>query len=319
MTKAEEKFYKKPIAIDQTPGFCGPACLKSILHFYNTHEELEDIAKNIGATEEHGIEAEDLLSGAKKYNLKGYIKNNSSFKEVEKLLKENYQIIVEWFSNDDSHYSVVSDINDTEIEIMDPSVGEYKIITQKEFAPIWFTFPKDNHKKPVDKRIIVLWKEKDSPEKRMDKYKKHKNISDKDVVTKEIGEVYGYKVNLVDGNLVRQKFDTDFVMGGNPGRYSYVPNNTIWIESHYEKKELIPILIHEIIECEHMIYDGDNYEKAHGKATKHESVLRKEPLKTLQEAEKYISGVFGKNKKSSHISELVKIARLFKDVYNQIK
>jgi hypothetical protein len=295
------KFYAKPVGVDQTPGLCGPAVLKSVLHYYGIHEDLEDITKKIKATPEKGIEAPELVRAAKQYGLKAFIDDDSSFKDIKKFLDQGCQVIVEWFKADDSHYSVVEEVTDDEIAIMDPELGEVKYITHEEFEPMWFTFPhNDDHKKPADKRIIVMWKEDKLGEKRMPTYKKHqgppKDRALNEILEKKVGHVFGYDIYLVDGEATRNSLDIDFVMGGNPGRYKYVPNNQIWIESHYGDEELIPIVVHEIVECEYMIRDGDTYDKAHDKATKNEEDLRKhdKKIENLEEAEEYITGIFGK-------------------------
>ena len=50
---------------------------------------------------------------------------------------------------------------------------------------------------------------------------------DKDVPKHFYGEYKGYKVFNVDGNYIRDNIDIDFVGGGNPARYQYVPQGDL--------------------------------------------------------------------------------------------
>ncbi|MEK6932240.1 MAG: hypothetical protein AABW56_00390 [Nanoarchaeota archaeon] len=91
---------------------------------------------------------------------------------------------------------------------------------------------------------------------RVQRLKNHKNL----------------KVFVVNGELIRDNVDIDFVMGGNGARYLYIPINEIWVESKY-KKELKDILLHEYSEL-NLMKKGYNYEKAHDLASIKELKLR---------------------------------------------
>ena len=160
--EANSKFYEKvdTDAIDQTPSMCGPASLKAVLAQYDDDYELEELADEIGASEESGADPEDIIDAAKRLGYKAWIERDSTFDRLQELIEAGVPPIVDWFKDDDGHYSVVNDINDTEIEIMDPELGEKKWITREEFDPIWFDFPigDDDHRDPINKLIIVVTK-----------------------------------------------------------------------------------------------------------------------------------------------------------------
>jgi len=89
------------------------------------------------------------------------------------------------------------------------------------------------------------------------------------------GTILGMRIYTVNGEYIRNYIDQDFVAGGNPGRYAYIPINEIWIEDTLELIDTLAIILHEIIECNYMIIDGMLYNNAHDVANKKEKVFRK--------------------------------------------
>jgi len=85
----------------------------------------------------------------------------------------------------------------------------------------------------------------------------------------------GNKVWIVNGDKVREKFKTDFVLGGNSESYKWIPRNEIWIEQDVAANERIYILIHELVEWYLMKVKNLTYDKAHEKASKVEYTWRK--------------------------------------------
>jgi len=51
---------------------------------------------------------------------------------------------------------------------------------------------------------------------------------------------------LVDGKLIRDTLDVDFVAGGHYFRYQWIPEGEIWIEADTPKDELRHFLLHEL-------------------------------------------------------------------------
>ena len=111
---------------------------------------------------------------------------------------------------------------------------------------------------------------------RMNRYKAHpRALPDLDLLKREyLGDLCGYRVYAVDGACVRTALDIDFVAGGNPGRYSYVPEGEIWFEVVYGEEDRNPTILHEVLECRLMIEKGLTYSKAHDLACVHELRMR---------------------------------------------
>ena len=113
---------------------------------------------------------------------------------------------------------------------------------------------------------------------RLDKasYRKDSFSYDKNIPKKFLKYHKGYKIFVVDGNYIRNNIDIDFVGGGNPARYQYVPDGELWIEklSNNEESDIEGFIEHEYTECERMINKGETYSQAHDKASKVEKKIR---------------------------------------------
>jgi len=92
----------------------------------------------------------------------------------------------------------------------------------------------------------------------------------------------GLEIWIIDGSALRNGLkagDVDFTMGGNGGRYLYIPENEIWIDDAYENSEdFWPTVWHEYLERNLMLsgmpYDDIGDYHAHDIAHKLEIVLR---------------------------------------------
>lgn len=91
----------------------------------------------------------------------------------------------------------------------------------------------------------------------------------------KLGKLGGYDVWLVDGTFVRDHIDIDFVAGGNPSRYGYVPMNELWVEATQAKEDIASSALHECVEAILMKKHGQDYDHAHNHASKVEIRYRK--------------------------------------------
>src|SRR5207249_2657119 len=83
------------------------------------------------------------------------------------------------------------------------------------------------------------------------------------------------QVWLVDGNLVRSYYKTDYTEGGHGYVYPWVPKSQIWIEDGVDRREVPFIVSHEYLERRLMRDEGLGYDKAHEICSKAEFRLRK--------------------------------------------
>jgi len=95
---------------------------------------------------------------------------------------------------------------------------------------------------------------------------------------KKFTDLHGLEVWFVDGAALRsggERGDVDFVMGGHPYRYLYIPLNELWVDKIYkDQKELWSIIWHEYLESV-LMANGVSYSQAHTIASRLEIVLKK--------------------------------------------
>ena len=82
-------------------------------------------------------------------------------------------------------------------------------------------------------------------------------------------------VRLVDGNLVRSYYKTDYTQGGHGYVYPWVPKPQIWIENGVDDREIPFIVCHEYLERRLMRDLDYGYDHAHEIASTLEFDLRK--------------------------------------------
>ena len=82
------------------------------------------------------------------------------------------------------------------------------------------------------------------------------------------------EVRIVDGNLVRSFYKTDYTEGGHGYVYPWVPKGQIWVERVIAKAEIPFMVSHEYLELRLMRDRGMGYDKAHEAAAKVEFALR---------------------------------------------
>ncbi len=83
------------------------------------------------------------------------------------------------------------------------------------------------------------------------------------------------RVWLVDGNLARSYYKTDYTEGGHGYVYPWVPRPEIWIEDGVDRREVPFIVSHEYLERRLMRDEELDYDTAHEICSKVEFDLRK--------------------------------------------
>lgn len=134
----------------QTPGLCGPASLKMVFGYYGVSASEGEIAKVAGATKEKGTSKAGLIKAAKHFGFQVFSKEKSSLNDLRYFIKREIPVIVDWFSEDEGHYSVVVDIDKKNIILMDPSYARRRKFSLEKFLRVWFDFPGKFIKDPKD-------------------------------------------------------------------------------------------------------------------------------------------------------------------------
>ncbi len=99
------------------------------------------------ATHDSGTEHEGIIQAVKAIGGFVFTKDDGTIEELEYFIKEEkLPVIIGWFDRDGDHYSVVVNITDKNIIIIDPAINEpERWIDRQTFPRIWFDFVgKDN-------------------------------------------------------------------------------------------------------------------------------------------------------------------------------
>ena len=129
---------------------CGPASLRIVLDYYGVKKSEKELAKLCKVDKDLGVNDKDIKRVAKQLGFKVVIKNNSSFKDIEKWLDKKVPVIVDWFTKGrqeysesetaDGHYSVVAGLDDKYIYLQDPEIGRIRKLKRNDFMRVWFDF-----------------------------------------------------------------------------------------------------------------------------------------------------------------------------------
>jgi ABC-type bacteriocin/lantibiotic exporter with double-glycine peptidase domain len=145
----------------QKPGYCGPASLKMVLSYFGVEKGEMSLVRLSKCSKDKGATSENLLKAAKKLGFKGFIKDYSDFKDIKRFLKKKIPVIVDWFSIEEGHYSVVVRVDGKKIYLQDPELGRLKVMNLKEFKTVWFDFPGPflkSRKDLIIRRMLVIYK-----------------------------------------------------------------------------------------------------------------------------------------------------------------
>ncbi len=84
----------------------------------------------------------------------------------------------------------------------------------------------------------------------------------------------GTKVFVVEGKIIRDDYDNDFLLGRHGYVYKYIPKDEIWVEDEIIMDNEPEILAHELFEWYLMKYHDMKYKEAHKMASNFEKTLR---------------------------------------------
>jgi ABC-type bacteriocin/lantibiotic exporter with double-glycine peptidase domain len=135
-------------------GYCGPASLKIVMDYYGVEKDEDEIAERCGRDPEMGTDDMAIKKAAESYGFKVEIQNEASFEDIQKWLDKKVPVIVNWFTKgrsdyddsevSDGHYSVVMGLDDENIYLQDPDVGEMRKLDRDDFLRVWFDFKTHN-------------------------------------------------------------------------------------------------------------------------------------------------------------------------------
>ncbi|MFH0836974.1 MAG: cysteine peptidase family C39 domain-containing protein [Candidatus Aenigmatarchaeota archaeon] len=142
----------------QTSGYCGPASLKIILEYYGIKKSEKNLAKLTGATRAEGVQAAGIVAACKNLGFEAIVKDFADFKDIRYSLNKKNPVLVQWFLEEEGHWSVVVDIDRENIYLQDPHLGMIRAFRLKTFKKIWFDFlpPYPKKENMITRRMIVV-------------------------------------------------------------------------------------------------------------------------------------------------------------------
>jgi predicted double-glycine peptidase len=137
---------------------CGPASLKAVLAYYGVNKTEAELAQLSGANPEDGTRPEGLARAAKALGFQAEVRDNVSFDDLKGWLAKGAPVIVDWWSTDEGHYSVVTAIRDGHVYMKDPELGTERALPMAEFERVWFDFeqPSRLHKGLSHRQVILV-------------------------------------------------------------------------------------------------------------------------------------------------------------------
>lgn len=147
----------------QTPGLCGPASEKMVMERYGVSASEAELAELAGASQEKGASPEGLVKAAKFKGFDTFLKTHSTINDLRYFIRRKMPVIVDWFCVDCGHYSVVADVTEKHVILVDPSPRKFlffrfhkRKIPIKNFRTSWFDFPGEALENPNDMIIRLM-------------------------------------------------------------------------------------------------------------------------------------------------------------------
>jgi predicted double-glycine peptidase len=149
---------------------CGPASLKIVLNYYGVEKSEKELAKLAGTNKQWGTSAKGLVKAARYLGFKMIVKDNCTFRDIEKWLKKGIPPIVNWMTRGRmdysdvnvpaGHYSPVCGLDDKYVYLQDPELGKIRKLVREDFWQVWFDFPGRTITRHniIIRRIIVVYK-----------------------------------------------------------------------------------------------------------------------------------------------------------------
>ncbi|MFA7208807.1 MAG: cysteine peptidase family C39 domain-containing protein [Parcubacteria group bacterium] len=145
----------------QKPGFCGPSALKMVLGFYGVEKSEDELGCLTKCDPDKGITGSAIVKAAGELGFAGFVKDSAELEDIQKFLDQKIPVIVEWFSEDDGHYSVVVEMDKENIYLQDPELAGLRKFDLETFRRVWFTFGGEFMRTKDDlilRRMVVIEK-----------------------------------------------------------------------------------------------------------------------------------------------------------------
>jgi hypothetical protein len=145
----------------QKRALCGWASLKMVLKYYGLDVGEQFVYELSGSSKKDGADADDIIAVAEHdFKLKGVKWDWCKLSDIAAWLLMDVPVIVDYFIDDEGHYSVAVGIKKGQIAIMDPQVAKIVPYATRDFMRMWHDFKGDYPKSKDDyitRRLIAIY------------------------------------------------------------------------------------------------------------------------------------------------------------------
>lgn len=145
----------------QSRSMCGPASLKMVFQYFGVEKTERTLARLSGATHRKGVPGEWLVRAARVLGFRAHLQDHCTFTDIHRYVHQRkIPVIVDWFLDDDGHYSVVVGLDRRHITLQDPAIGRRRTMDLHTFQRLWFDFDGSYIQKPQNiilRRMIVVY------------------------------------------------------------------------------------------------------------------------------------------------------------------
>ena len=139
-----------PYFKQQSSWTCGPASLRMVLASFGIKISEAQLAKALKTNRIQGTAESALPLVAKQHKLTYHLGRDGTFAQLQKFLKQRYQIIVSYYIPEEKtgHFSVLKRISKNTVYFLDPWYGPKHKLSKKSFLKVW----KNNPARSKEKR-----------------------------------------------------------------------------------------------------------------------------------------------------------------------
>ena len=148
--------------INEREGQCGVATLKMLLKKFGIEKTTEEIHELL-EFKNNGTSAEQMVSAAQKAGLNAFVMESGTIGILKSFTDIGFPVAVDWFSEDDGHWSIITKVTDKSVWMIDPEGARIRRFTHEKFLRIWFDY---HHEYPlhsmdfVIRQMVIIFRDK---------------------------------------------------------------------------------------------------------------------------------------------------------------
>ena len=131
---------------------CGPASIKALAAHYGVDVDEDRVKQIASSTKRDGTPIDNMVDALRRLGFAVTSRDDATYSQLRSALEAG-PVIVDWFSTDDGHYSVVTKATEDEVVMMDPERGKKRTMPRDEFERVWFDFSTDPGQEAPDGQL----------------------------------------------------------------------------------------------------------------------------------------------------------------------